>query len=271
MKLKIALLLSLQLLVVACGNKQQPDQSYIQFDEVATTTSSSTEAVLDQPVKTQKLEEITFSEDSCENNNIQTDLLIFSGKIESLGGEVNDLDSYDQDITGLQKFLIDSGVKNFSSSDFSFAGTKSKMKSCGLKDLTPPKSCWYRTLTLALMTEKIENETGIDLQVTSHYRSKCYNKTVGGSKKSDHITSKAIDFSLDDQQDRHRVEQYICSEFWKSNYFADEKPGLLNNISIGIGESYLHLGIDSTHGRRHWLYPGYVKNNQMPSTCWNKI
>lgn len=238
------------------------------MDEKSSSSTESLNSELDRPSKTKQLNSVTFEEDTCESNSIQTDVMIFSDKIESLGGTVNEVYSYDPTMDGLQKFLNDSGATNLNASDFSLAGTKSKMEDCSLKDLTPPKSCWYRTLTLALISEKIENETGIDLKVTSHYRNKCYNKTVGGANSSDHIGAKAIDISLGSQINRHKVEQYICDQLWKENYFATSEKESLNNISIGIGETFLHIGIDSIHGRRHWVYDNYISSNTMPSTCW---
>jgi hypothetical protein len=267
---RVIFILIIQLVLVSCGKKDEPPQDYIQIDEKSVVNSVSTEAKLDKLAHTPELKEITFDEDTCDTNNIQTDLLIFSDKIESLGGNITDLSNYEQDSVDFQKFLSDSGVTNFTGNDFSSAGTRSKMKTCDLKDLTPPKSCWYRTLTLALITEKIENETGINLEITSHYRDRCYNKSVGGSKRSDHIAAKAIDFSLNNQQNRHRVEQFVCDQFWKENFFQGNDSSLLNNISIGVGETFLHLGVDSIHGRRHWLYSDYIKKNSMPTTCWKK-
>ena len=241
------------------------------MDEKSSSTSQSTNKKYDATSQTKLLNGLTFTDDSCENNNIQTDILIFSDKIESLGGQVNELSTYEQSPIGLQKFLLDSGLEKFNAQDFSSAGTKSKMKSCDLQDLTPPKSCWYRTLTLALLAEKITKETGVNLEITSHYRSSCYNQSVGGSKKSDHIGAKAIDFSVSNESDRHQVEQYICAELWKENLFQEDSSKQLNNISVGLGHTFMHLGVASIHGRRHWLYDNYIQNNSMPSTCWKSL
>ena len=269
---KMILLTIFSLLLISCGKKDEPDQSYIAMDErpsfTENITTSSTDISLDKNSKTNFLKGVTFADDNCESNSMQLDVMIFSDKIESLGGTVNEVYSYDASMNGLQKFLNDSGVTTVSAPDFSLAGTSSKMKSCGLKDLTPPKSCWYRTLTLALLSEKIERDTGVDLKVTSHYRDECYNETVGGAKTSDHISAKALDISLGSQENRHKVEEYICDQFWKEIFFGSNGDGQLNNISIGVGETFLHLGIDSIHGRRHWLYKDYLEENEYPKTCW---
>ncbi|WP_164848224.1 D-Ala-D-Ala carboxypeptidase family metallohydrolase [Halobacteriovorax sp. HLS] len=270
MKAKI-LLTILTILLIGCGKKQDPDQTYIVMDESSSTSSESIAKKYDAISKTSHLEGISFTDDSCENNNIQTDILIFSDKIESLGGQINELSSYDQDAIGLQKFLSDSGLTSLNAQDFARAGTQSTMKSCDLIDLTPPKSCWYRTLALGLLSEKISEETGVQIELTSHYRSTCYNEKVGGSKKSDHIGAKAIDFSVKNEAERHRVEQYICNEIWKENLFKQSSEGQLNNISIGLGHTFMHIGLDSVHGRRHWIYDNYIQNNTMPSTCWKSL
>jgi hypothetical protein len=270
MKLRILVIL-LPLLLISCGKKDEPEQAYIVMDEKSSESSTSTNSKLDKVSTTKLLSGVSFADDTCESNSVQVDIMIFSDKIQSLGGTVNEVYSYEASMNGLQKFLNDSGVNSVSAPDLSLAGTSSKMKSCGLKDLTPPKSCWYRTLTLALLSEKIEKDTGVDLKVTSHYRDECYNETVGGASTSDHISAKALDISLGNQSNRHKVEQYICDQFWEDNFFGSGNSSDLDNISIGIGETFLHLGIDSIHGRRHWIYDNYLSNNTMPSTCWKKI
>ncbi len=256
-------------MTLSCGQKKDPDQSYIIHDEKPSVVSTSVDKNLDQRVMTSSLKGISFSDDSCDSNNIQRDILIFREKIESLGGQLLDLTDYQEGLIGLQNFLNDSGLEGNDANDFANAGTKSKMSKCNVKNLVPPRSCWYRTLTFGLLMKKIENETGVKTNLTSHYRNKCYNKLVKGKAKSDHISAKAVDISLGGQENRFKVERYICDQMWKENYFTDisDKAPLLN-ISIGLGETFLHLGLDSIHGRRHWLYKNYVKNNQMPQTCW---
>lgn len=270
MKNKV-LLIIITMIFMSCGKKEGPDQTYIIMDETSSSKSESISKEYDTQSKTTLLEGKSFTDDSCDNNNIQTDILIFSDKIESLGGQINELSAYDQDVIGLQKFLTDSGLSDLNAQNFANAGTVSKMKSCDLVDLTPPKSCWYRTLALGLLAEKISKDTGVQLELTSHYRSTCYNEKVGGSKKSDHIGAKAIDFSVEDEQQRHRIEQYICNEIWKENLFKESSTEKLNNVSIGLGHTFMHIGLDSIHGRRHWVYDNYIQNNTMPSTCWKSL
>ncbi|WP_372655846.1 D-Ala-D-Ala carboxypeptidase family metallohydrolase [Halobacteriovorax sp.] len=278
MKLKLLLIFTL-LISIGCGKDTEPDQSYIVNDEKSDVLSTSVTDDLNssgnqvtanaQALSEELLKDVSFEEDSCESNNILRDVLIFGEKIKSLGGNVLDLDEYGADEVEFQKFLTDSGVQSMSAMDIANSGTKSTMKSCNEKNMIPPKSCWYRSLAFSLLKDKIEDETGVNTTLTSHYRSSCYNNKLGGAKKSDHISAKAMDFSMGNQENRHQVEKFICDKLWKENYFMDSETEALSNVSIGLGKTYIHLGLDSTHGRRHWVYNDYAKANNMPATCWN--
>lgn len=259
----------ISLIAISCGKKSEPDQTYIAIDEKSSTQSNSLDKSLDKNIQTSSLKGVGFFEDTCDTNNIQRDVLIFREKIETLGGQVLGLENYEEGVIGLTKFLRDSGLMDINAVDFADAGTKSKMTKCKVKDLVPPKSCWYRTLTFGLLMEKIEVETGVKTKLTSHYRNKCYNKLVKGKSRSDHIAAKAVDISLGSQENRYKVEQFICNQMWKENYFlGTSDKSSMSNISIGLGKTFIHLGIDSVHGRRHWLYDKYLNDNNMPQTCW---
>lgn len=275
MKSYLLLIFTLSLLA-SCGKDKEPDQLHIAHDETSDVVSTSvTDELTSSKSKTvqidqsELLKDISFTEDSCESNNIMRDILLFGDKVKSLGGVVLDLDEYENDEVDFQKFLSDSGVRNTSAYDIANAGTRKTMNSCKIKNMIPPKSCWYRSLTLSLLKDKMEEQTGVTTTLTSHYRSPCYNEGLGGAKKSDHITAKAMDISMGTQEKRHDIEKFVCDKLWKENYFTGGETDTFANISIGLGKTFIHLGIDSTSGRRHWVYNDYAKSNEMPATCWN--
>lgn len=261
-----------------CGKETGPDQSYIVNDEQSTVESvsvtdddsysKSLTSKLSENEVSDLLKGVSFDEDTCDNNNVLRDILLLGDKVRSLGGSVIDLNEFENDEVGFQKFLSESGVQRTSAMDIANSGTRSTMKSCKMNNMIPPKACWYRSLTISLLKEKIEDVTGIDTKLTSHYRSSCYNEKLGGAKRSDHLGAKAMDIAMGSQENRYQVEKYICEKLWKENYFIQDSNDSLANVSIGLGKTFIHLGIDSTHGRRHWLYNDYAKSNTMPSTCW---
>ncbi|CBW27469.1 putative exported protein [Halobacteriovorax marinus SJ] len=273
MKVKSILLLTL-LIAVSCG-KKEPDQSYIIHDERSsiesvsvTDGSSSAQDNLSKQEVSELLKDITFGEDSCTKNNILRDVLLLESKIQTLGGNILDLENYKHDEVDFQRFLVDSGAQATNAIAISRAGSTQTMKSCNISNMIPPKSCWYRSLSLALLKEEIEDQTGISTTLTSHYRGSCYNEKLGGAKESDHISAKAMDISMGSQENRYAIEKFVCDNLWKENYFIQDESNKLSNISIGLGQTYIHLGLESNHGRRHWIYNDYAKKNSMPSTCW---
>ena len=104
---KRALFTLFTLILMSCGKTDGPNQDYIVTDEFSSISTARIEGDLqdqqdqqdlqdlqdqqDQQAITPELEEITFDDDSCESNNIQKDITLFSDKIQSLGGTINEV------------------------------------------------------------------------------------------------------------------------------------------------------------------------------------
>lgn len=212
--------------------------------------------------------------DLCGEYPSLKDVMEFGHAIETLGGTFNDPSDYEHDLIGLSKYLTDSGVKYFSAYEITLPGNKKYASSCGNEILLPNKGCWLRTAAMALVADKIRSNQGQSVKMTSHHRSSCYNKKVGGSGRSDHLSSRAMDLSFGGKEQRKKAQDFICKTFWKDDLVGLE--GLMStdtkslNISIGLGQSFMHVGLGSKHGRRYWVYKSYKEGDNADGTCWTK-
>ncbi len=203
-----------------------------------------------------------FSYD-CETQTSFAEYLYYERMIPHLGGNIvspYDL-IYTQDESGFDKYLQDVGVVHFKANEVIQSNHPNHLRTCGLKNLLPPKNCWMRSATLLLMADKIRRAINFPLSIESHYRPVCYNKLIGGATKSDHIIAKAVDLVPFNKENLTEVERFnlrkkmqasICDEFWFD-------PAL--RVSAGFGYKKVHLGIDSPRQRttlgRVWTYPAY--------------
>ncbi len=228
----------------------------------------------------------------CDEANGVAELSFYEGKILSLGGyPVSAYSSiYKQNYEGYNKFLDDSGIRNFSAEEISKSNHADVLKKCGIRNLMPPRACWTRSAVLLLMAEKIRAHLGHPISVEALYRSKCYNKEfynkIRGTKdskevNSDHVLARAIDLSyktnskFDKMKVRKKVQRYICEQFW----FDIDYNSLTNflayqpNLSAGFGTTRIHFGFDSPKGRRAWSYDGdsILKEGVAKECFWDDV
>jgi len=229
-----------------------------------------------------KEEEVNVTSLLDKYNNIKTsqrcgeyltlnEILEYGFIVQKLGGKIKDPSIYKKTMSGLQDFLNETGIKNFTAYEISHPGNMKRAKSCGIKNLIPPRGCWLRTAALSLLAENIRNELKQKVKINSHYRTKCYNKKLGGSKRSEHLEARSIDLSYQSPEFRKIAMNYMCKNFWKDDVFG--LTGIKNsklNFSIGIGYKYTHIGLGSKNGRRYWLYKSFVENEPLPKDCWTK-
>ena len=212
----------------------------------------------------------------CEGTSLLKDIITYGDMIKNLGGSIEAPLNYDKDFVGFQKFLSDSGIKHFNSLETGTPGSKSYAKECGLKHLIPARACWLRVASLLLTGDKIRSHLDSKVIITSLYRPACYNKKVKGTAKSDHLTARSMDLSFFEKEKRKLAADFICQNFWKDDLYnlsPDMNSSNIDdtlNISIGLGGTYMHIGLSSPQGRRYWVYNSYVKAGGQANNCWNR-
>ncbi len=265
----------LLVLFISCGNKTTASN-----EEGVTTTTQAFELedpfdpathaqIKKKPISDLPSGSIDFGV-SCDRANGVKEFYFYEDKIFDLGGFATSpySSNYPETLEGFDRYLKDSGVVNFSAREVSRSNHPEILKTCGLKNLLPPRPCWIRSVVLLLMAEKIRKNLGHPISVESHYRSSCYNKELYKSFKqkernSDHLLARALDLSykgavFSKTDVRKKVQQYICENYWfKGRYNSDVNfLSYTSNLSAGFGNTRIHFGIDSPKGRRSWSYNG---------------
>ncbi len=247
--------------------------------EVFKELASKSKYIKETPEEMTKLS--TEFHSDCSSANGMKEYFFYKSRIESLGG--SSIYPYSKDfpetLVGFQKFLQLSGIKNFTAHEVS-EGSASILKTCGISNLMPPKSCWIRGAVLFLHAEEIRKAIGnYPLSVGSWYRSQCYNKelskkNVKVAPKSDHLLAKAVDLFYAGKSGRvnvrKKIQGYICKKYWKNPLYTslNLEDGTVPNISVGIGNTSIHLGVDSPRGRRSWLYKSYPASDSDLAKCF---
>ncbi len=75
----------------------------------------------------------------------------------------------------------------------------------------PPKSKWKNIINALRVVDKLRNDIGLPIRITSSYRSDKYNKKVGGASKSQHKEFKALDIQcsgLSPSRVYHKLKKY---------------------------------------------------------------
>jgi hypothetical protein len=284
MTLQILIYILIGLSLTSCGQSLNKDTRYIVEDE-RNAVSENEEVNSDDSISEDRAEpthldstEDTLSSEvaSCEGTSLLKDVIVYGDMIKNLGGQIEAPLDYDDDFVGFQKFLTNSGVINFSAIEVGTPGSMSKAKECSLKHLIPNRACWLRVTALLLTGDKIRDHLDSKVAVTSLFRPTCYNKKVKGTKNSDHLTARSMDITFYSKEKRKKAADFICDNFWKDDLY-NLSPEMSNasqdetlNISIGLGGTYMHIGLSSPHGRRYWVYNSYVKGGGQSNTCWNR-
>jgi len=216
-----------------------------------------------------------FFGNSCDQEISYSEYTYYMHMIGYLGGQF--IDPHDQSISfseaGLDEYLKKTGLRYLRGKDITTTPAKANLKhlnSCGLTSLMPPKNCWLRSAALALISEKLGDELGEKVQITSHYRPKCYNdKIKDASSSSDHILAKAMDLSIktSDREKKKKfragVQRIICETLWFNENVR---------LSAGFGVTMIHIGIDSPQiraGSRSWSYDDFdLKSVKGVENCY---
>ena len=84
-------------------------------------------------------------------------------------------------------------------------------------------------LTLVLALEKLERESGLELEFSSGYRCKACNAAAGGVKNSAHLRGKAVDILVSNSAERWQLLSSAA------------KMGFRR---IGVARRFIHLDLD---------------------------
>jgi uncharacterized protein YcbK (DUF882 family) len=77
--------------------------------------------------------------------------------------------------------------------------------------------------------DRVREKAGIPINIISAYRTPSHNYTVGGTKTSSHLKGLAIDFKVDNSEQRYKFLKAILSVGFNR---------------IGIGHSFIHIDND---------------------------
>jgi len=76
--------------------------------------------------------------------------------------------------------------------------------------------------------EPVRKKFGGPIAITSGYRSKAYNESIGGSPTSQHVLAEAVDF-LVPNADKFQVFKFLCEQInWPGQIFVYAKKGHLH-------------------------------------------
>lgn len=210
--------------------------------------------------------------DDCASSKYDQEVLSFGSMIEKLNGVVQSPADFEDSLEGFQEFLERSGVDHFSAKELGITDNIAKARELGLKNLIPAKGCWLRGVALTLLGEKLRAEVKSPVVISSWYRPTLYNKFIGGSKTSDHLQAKAMDMTFSNPKKRATAQKYLCKNFWKDDHFGlqawTEKQDEKLNISVGLGGSYMHIGLASIPGRGWWTYSSLFRSPKTKTACW---
>lgn len=73
--------------------------------------------------------------------------------------------------------------------------------------------------------DDLRENAGVPLQINSSYRSRIWNKSVGGASRSFHLKGKAVDVSCTDSKIRFKII----------------KEAIALGLTVGVAKLFLHL------------------------------
>ena len=147
----------------------------------------------------------------------------------------------------LQKFLICHGIRHFSAKEVL------TLARAGIVAPVPPEELWENILSALTVAMVIRKKMGCPLLVGNGYRPAKLNRAVGGSKRSQHVTFRALDLDLPSRyQSRARQERFykIAAEI-----YLDHGRELKMGLGIYRPNKGTRIHIDCGWIRRCWGGP----------------
>jgi hypothetical protein len=130
---------------------------------------------------------------------------------------------------------------------------------CGYKKLLPARCRWSSAAVQGLIASKLREVVNDgdpygknSITLRNWWRPKCYNKSVGGANRSDHVQARGFDLDFKTPKQRAKAQKYLC-KLYKEKKFS---------LQVGIGCITLHVGVGSpkrfsnfpSDGARFWTY-----------------
>jgi hypothetical protein len=149
----------------------------------------------------------------------------------------------------LETYMQDHGVSFFSVREVVEPHDQNKAREAGFGDLVPPLHLWPWAILVLKVGDRVRGHVGKPVVLRNLYRPMSYNRLVAKSGiRSHHPNAAAGDFDFPTADDRRDAEHLIRS-------LSADHPEL--EMSLGLGERSLHVGILSPNGHRHWFYDSY--------------
>ncbi|MGB3763244.1 MAG: hypothetical protein WA966_08475 [Ornithinimicrobium sp.] len=146
-------------------------------------------------------------------------------------------------------YLSDHRVEFFSLEEIIIPHDAEKARAAGFEELVPPLHLWPWAMLVLRLGDDMRRRLGRPVRLRNLYRPMSYNERVATSGiTSDHPNACAGDFDFRSRDDRRTAESLIRD-------WAARVPDL--EISLGMGDQTLHVGVMSPKGTRYWFYKSY--------------
>ena len=91
----------------------------------------------------------------------------------------------------LEQFIDGLGLKHFKGKELTWYWDRTRN---GIKNTVPPSSLWPNIVPTLRALDEIRKRAGVQIMISSSYRSPSYNRAIAGAGRSYHMEFKAIDF-----------------------------------------------------------------------------
>lgn len=109
----------------------------------------------------------------------------------------------------------------------------------GVQNSPPPRELWGNIVPTLIVLDAIRHKLGYAITLNSTYRSKAYNKAVGGEPNSFHMRFQAIDFTGAGGTPKEWAEA-AQSMRGRTFYLPDRKPFVFRG-GIGTYATFVHI------------------------------
>ena len=159
---------------------------------------------------------------------------------------------YGHSLEELQRFFDDMGIEYFTAREYATPYHPEIARELGYKGglLIPPPHMWAHLAPCIAAADKLRKTLGAPVKCINGWRPADYNKRVGGSTRSDHITAHAVDVEPSG-------ELIALATVWAESILDEDGDRLL--MSLGMGPTRLHIGFrapvtEEKGSARHWSY-----------------
>jgi hypothetical protein len=193
--------------------------------------------------------------------------------IRHFGGDDVDPMTFPETTDGFQAYLDAVGVRHFSALEYVTPHNLEVAHECGYTILLPERDRWRKGAALGLLADVLRDLVQEPITLRNWWRPDCYNTGVGGEPNGDHPDADALDLDFQSAPSRAAAQRYLCETYWDRDILTPDEiaPGSnldpRLNMSVGLGDITIHLGLLSTNGRRFWKYASYTAQASS-GDCW---